>query len=100
MFEKENPTETKFNTMLDAYWWALITMTTVSTVSVGISNGHLFNAHSGTTTIPHGTVNVLIPRGIGPIHMGILVTVEVYIPRGIGGIGVGLMPRCIGPDIS
>ena len=28
MFEKEN-TETKFSTMLDAYWWALITMTTV-----------------------------------------------------------------------
>ena len=30
VFEKENPKETKFKTMLDAYWWALITMTTVT----------------------------------------------------------------------
>jgi hypothetical protein len=30
VFEKENVEDTKFGTMLDAYWWALITMTTVS----------------------------------------------------------------------
>eukprot|EP00090_Calanus_glacialis_P008953 TRINITY_DN17274_c0_g1_i1.p1 TRINITY_DN17274_c0_g1~~TRINITY_DN17274_c0_g1_i1.p1 ORF type:complete len:566 (-),score=77.28 TRINITY_DN17274_c0_g1_i1:155-1852(-) len=29
VFEKENVEDTKFGTMLDAYWWALITMTTV-----------------------------------------------------------------------
>ncbi|XP_023321006.1 potassium voltage-gated channel protein Shab [Eurytemora carolleeae] len=29
VFEKENVEDTKFETMLDAYWWALITMTTV-----------------------------------------------------------------------
>ena len=28
VFEKDE-TETTFNTMLDAYWWAVITMTTV-----------------------------------------------------------------------
>ena len=34
VFEKESAEDTKFNTMLDAYWWALITMTTVNVVFV------------------------------------------------------------------
>ena len=29
MFEKDSATATEFHTMFDAYWWALITMTTV-----------------------------------------------------------------------
>ena len=30
VFERDVASETEFHTMLDAYWWALITMTTVS----------------------------------------------------------------------
>ena len=29
VFERDVASETEFHTMLDAYWWALITMTTV-----------------------------------------------------------------------
>ena len=37
VFEKENFEESKFGTMLDAYWWALITMTTVSNIQYVLS---------------------------------------------------------------
>ena len=30
VFERDVASETEFHTMLDAYWWALITMTTVN----------------------------------------------------------------------
>ena len=33
VFEKEDP-ESTFKTMFDAYWWAIITMTTVSLASI------------------------------------------------------------------
>ena len=42
VFEKEDP-DTTFNTMFDAYWWAIITMTTVSYVRPNLGNATLIS---------------------------------------------------------
>lgn len=50
VFERDSANETEFHTMLDAYWWALITMTTVKQTFNEILNN--LNSRLDMVTLP------------------------------------------------